>query len=64
MTISWSESGDVWRDKHVQLLHENWCVGSAKFVALDTVCAYPKFISVPFRTFGDSVRCLLLQMKQ
>ena len=33
----------------VQLLHESWRAGVAKFVALGTVCAYPKFTPVPFR---------------
>ncbi len=33
----------------VQLLHESWRVGVAKFVAIGTVCAYPKFTPVPFR---------------
>jgi GDP-L-fucose synthase len=33
----------------VQLLHESWRAGVAKFVAVGTVCAYPKFTPVPFR---------------
>lgn len=33
----------------VQLLHEAWAAGVAKFVALGTVCAYPKHTPVPFR---------------
>jgi GDP-L-fucose synthase len=33
----------------VQLLHESWKSGVKKFVALGTVCAYPKFTPVPFR---------------
>ena len=33
----------------VQLLHESWQAGVDKFVALGTVCAYPKFTPVPFR---------------
>lgn len=33
----------------VQLLHEAWRVGVEKFVAIGTVCAYPKFTPVPFR---------------
>ncbi len=33
----------------VQLLHESWRAGVEKFVALGTVCAYPKFTPVPFR---------------
>ena len=33
----------------VQLLHECWQAGVAKFVALGTVCAYPKFAPIPFR---------------
>jgi GDP-L-fucose synthase len=33
----------------VQLLHESWKRGIEKFVAIGTVCAYPKFTPVPFR---------------
>jgi GDP-L-fucose synthase len=33
----------------VQLLHEAWKFGVQKFVAIGTVCAYPKFTPVPFR---------------
>lgn len=33
----------------VQLLHEAWRAGVDKFVAIGTVCAYPKFTPVPFR---------------
>jgi GDP-L-fucose synthase len=33
----------------VQLLHESWRSGVGKFVALGTVCAYPKHTPVPFR---------------
>ena len=33
----------------VPLLHEAWRAGVSKFVAIGTVCAYPKFTSVPFR---------------
>lgn len=33
----------------VQLLHESWRAGVEKFVALGTVCAYPKYTPVPFR---------------
>lgn len=32
----------------VQLLHQAWQRGVEKFVALGTVCAYPKFTPVPF----------------
>lgn len=32
-----------------QLLHESWRAGVAKFVAIGTVCAYPKFAPVPFK---------------
>ncbi|MCG2812383.1 MAG: GDP-L-fucose synthase [Candidatus Aminicenantes bacterium] len=32
-----------------QLIHESWKSGVEKFVALGTVCAYPKFTPVPFR---------------
>ncbi len=33
----------------VQLMHQAWKRGVEKFVALGTVCAYPKFTPVPFR---------------
>ncbi len=33
----------------VQVLHESWRAGVAKFVAVGTVCAYPKFTPVPFQ---------------
>jgi GDP-L-fucose synthase len=33
----------------VQLLHESWRHGVRKFVALGTVCAYPKHTPTPFR---------------
>ena len=33
----------------VQLMHEAWKSGVSKFVAIGTVCAYPKFTQVPFR---------------
>ena len=33
----------------VQLMHEAWKAGVSKFVAIGTVCAYPKFTQVPFR---------------
>ncbi len=33
----------------VPLLHESWRRGVAKFVALGTICAYPKFAPIPFR---------------
>jgi GDP-L-fucose synthase len=33
----------------VQLLHESWRVRVDKFVAIGTVCAYPKFTPIPFR---------------
>ena len=32
-----------------QLLHEAWKAGVPKFVAIGTVCAYPKFTPVPFK---------------
>jgi GDP-L-fucose synthase len=31
-----------------QLMHESWRAGVEKFVALGTVCAYPKFTPIPF----------------
>jgi len=33
----------------VELMHQAWQIGVGKFVALGTVCAYPKFTPVPFR---------------
>src|SRR5688572_14540667 len=33
----------------VPLLHECWRAGLEKFVAVGTICAYPKFTPVPFR---------------
>lgn len=33
----------------VQLLDQAWRLGVSKFVAIGTVCAYPKFAPVPFR---------------
>jgi GDP-L-fucose synthase len=33
----------------VPLLHESWAAGIEKFVALGTICCYPKFAPVPFR---------------
>ncbi len=33
----------------VQLMHQAWRRGVEKFVALGTVCAYPKFTPVPFK---------------
>ena len=33
----------------VQLMHEAWLRGIQKFVALGTICAYPKFTPVPFK---------------
>jgi GDP-L-fucose synthase len=33
----------------VQLMHESWKRGVDKFVALGSVCLYPKFTPVPFR---------------
>ena len=32
-----------------QMLHQSWQTGIEKFVAIGTVCAYPKFAKVPFR---------------
>jgi GDP-L-fucose synthase len=32
-----------------QLMHESWLAGVKKFVALGTVCSYPKITPVPFR---------------
>jgi GDP-L-fucose synthase len=33
----------------VPLLHESWRFGVEKFMAIGTVCAYPKYTPVPFR---------------
>lgn len=33
----------------VQLMHESWRAGINKFVAIGTVCAYPKYTPVPFK---------------
>lgn len=33
----------------VQLIHESWLAGVPKFVALGTICAYPKFAPIPFQ---------------
>ncbi len=33
----------------VQLMHEAWVRGVEKFVAIGTVCAYPKFSPIPFK---------------
>jgi GDP-L-fucose synthase len=33
----------------VHLFHESWKTGVSKFVAVGTVCAYPKFTPVPFK---------------
>jgi GDP-L-fucose synthase len=32
-----------------QLMHESWKIGVEKFVTLGTVCAYPKFVPIPFK---------------
>lgn len=32
-----------------QLMHESWQAGVEKFVAIGTICAYPKFTPVPFK---------------
>lgn len=33
----------------VQLVHEPWKAGMKKFVAIGTVCLYPKFTPIPFK---------------
>jgi len=33
----------------VQLMHQAWRTGVDKFVAIGTICAYPKFTPVPFK---------------
>ncbi len=33
----------------VPLMHKSWEKGVAKFIAIGTICAYPKFTPIPFR---------------
>ena len=33
----------------VQLIHKSWQRGVEKFIAIGTVCAYPKYTPVPFK---------------
>jgi GDP-L-fucose synthase len=33
----------------VQLIHQAWLKGVEKFVAIGTICAYPKFTPIPFK---------------
>jgi GDP-L-fucose synthase len=33
----------------VQLMHEAWLHGVEKFVAIGTICAYPKYTPIPFK---------------
>ena len=33
----------------VQLIHESWKAGVEKFVAIGTICAYPKYTPIPFK---------------
>ena len=33
----------------VQLMHESWKKGVEKFVAIGTICAYPKYTPIPFK---------------
>jgi len=33
----------------VQLIHQSWLKGVEKFVALGTICAYPKYTPIPFK---------------
>ncbi len=33
----------------VQLMHQGWQCGVEKFVAIGTICAYPKYTPIPFR---------------
>jgi len=33
----------------VQLMHESWRAGVSKFVAVGTICAYPKHTPIPFK---------------
>ena len=33
----------------IQLMHQTWKSGVKKFVAIGTVCAYPKFTPIPFK---------------
>lgn len=32
-----------------QVMHESWCAGVRKLLAVGTICAYPKFTPVPFK---------------
>ena len=32
-----------------QLIHESWRAGVGKFIAIGTVCAYPKYAAIPFQ---------------
>jgi len=32
-----------------QVMHESWRMGVSKFVAIGTICAYPKFTPLPFK---------------
>lgn len=36
----------------VQLIHQSWLKGVEKFVAIGTICAYPKYTPIPFKE-GD-----------
>ena len=33
----------------VQLIHQSWMKGVEKFVAIGTICAYPKYTPIPFK---------------
>jgi len=33
----------------VQLIHQSWMKGVGKFVAIGTICAYPKYTPIPFK---------------
>lgn len=33
----------------VQLIHQSWLKGIEKFVAIGTICAYPKYTPIPFK---------------
>jgi len=33
----------------VQLIHQSWLKGVEKFVAIGTICAYPKYTPIPFK---------------
>ena len=49
----------------VQLIHHAWQQGVSKFVAIGTICAYPKYTPIPFKEdnapYGLAKKMLLVQ---